>query len=216
LRSLPLWAECEASTLDQLARAATFRTIPRGKYLFLRGEPPESVCVLRSGSIAIVLSNADGRELVINEMRPGDCLGELGALTGLPRSASALARTDCQVLAVAIPAFCEALRAEPDLTFRLLVLTSQQLRVSGEREGVLAFMDAEARVARLLLQLDVASEAVGYITISQTELGHWTGLTRQTVAAILGRWRRRGWLATGRGRIVLFDYARLREVGQQF
>jgi len=77
-------------------------------------------------------------------------------------------------------------------------------------------MDAEARVARLLLHLDRLNERVGYITISQAELSHWAGLTRQTVAAILGRWRRRGWLTTGRGRIVLFDYARLGQISQQF
>jgi CRP-like cAMP-binding protein len=45
----------------------------------------------------------------------------------------------------------------------------------------------------------------GYLTLSQDELAQRSGLTRQTVTTILGGWRRRGWLLTGRGHIVLLN-----------
>src|SRR3990172_6585042 len=66
-----------------------------------------------------------------------------------------------------------------------------------------AFLNAEGRLARLLLQLGRKELEKGYITISQEELAERTGQTRQTVAKALGRWRRAGWLITGRGRIML-------------
>ena len=45
----------------------------------------------------------------------------------------------------------------------------------------------------------------GYVTTSQEELANGTGLIRQTVAKALGKWRRDGWLKTGRGRIVILN-----------
>jgi CRP-like cAMP-binding protein len=69
----------------------------------------------------------------------------------------------------------------------------------------LAFYDAQQRLARQLLNLDQLAQDIGYITLSQEELATRVGLTRQTVAAILGRWRRSGWLLTGRGHIVLLN-----------
>jgi CRP-like cAMP-binding protein len=53
---------------------------------------------------------------------------------------------------------------------------------------------------------------MGFLTISQEELARHTGLTRQTVAKSLGRWRRAGWLLTGRGKIVLLDRAAIAEI----
>ena len=52
----------------------------------------------------------------------------------------------------------------------------------------------------------------GYITISQDELAHHTGLIRQTVAKALGQWRRSGWLITGRGRILILNRKALEEL----
>jgi CRP/FNR family cyclic AMP-dependent transcriptional regulator len=216
LQKAPLYAGLDSAVLEGLARASALERLDEGEYLFVQGDPSERLYVVCQGAIAIVLSSADGRELVINEMRPGDSVGELSVLTRRPRSASAVAQTESQLLAISGPAFWEALVAASELARRLLVLTAERLQDSSEREAVLAFMDAEARVARLLLYLDRLSERSGYITISQADLARWAGLTRQTVATILGRWRRRGWLVTGRGRIVLFDYAGLGQVGQQF
>jgi CRP/FNR family transcriptional regulator len=101
---------------------------------------------------------------------------------------------------------------EPQLALRMLEVTASRLQMSSEREGALAFMDAQARLARLLLELEKQEKDTGYITISQDELAHRTGLIRQTVAKALGKWRRRGLLLTGRGRIVLLDYKALKEL----
>jgi CRP/FNR family cyclic AMP-dependent transcriptional regulator len=148
----------------------------------------------------------DGRKLVINEMRSGDFFGEVGLLTQQPRSSSAFARTDSELLALSRQAFLGILDAEPALVRRMLEMIAARLRESSEREGALAFLDAQGRLARLLLQLGKQELEKGYITISQEELAERTGQTRQTVAKALGHWRRAGWLITGRGRIMLLKH----------
>ncbi len=102
------------------------------------------------------------------------------------------------------------------MTRGLLEETANRLYQSTAREAALAFLDAPARLARTLTLLDRQYQEPGYITISQEALARRTGLTRQTVAKILGRWRRAGWLLTGRGRIVLLDLKALAEAERQY
>jgi CRP-like cAMP-binding protein len=113
-------------------------------------------------------------------------------------------------------AFLSILDAEPVLARRMLEITANRLRGSSERESALAFLDAQARLARLLLNLEKQELEKGYITISQEELAQRTGQTRQTVAKALGRWRRAGWLITGRGRIMLLKHDSLSQLEQEW
>jgi CRP-like cAMP-binding protein len=94
-------------------------------------------------------------------------------------------------------------------------MLAQRLRSSAERESALAFEDAPARLASTLLKLDYENRALGYMTISQEELAQHIGITRQTAAKILGKWRRAGWIITGRGKIVALDRAALRRCAAQ-
>ena len=215
LRSAPLFADSSGKVLAELARTCQRKKFPKGNYLFMQADLSEAVYVVHSGSIAIILISPDGRELLINEMRPGDCFGEVGALTGLPRSTGAVARMNSEVLVIPGAAFMAAIDNEPNLARRVLNTIAERLRASSERESALVFLDAQARLGRVLLQLDQQYSEEGYVTISQAELAQRTGTTRQTVAKTLGKWRRAGWLITGRGRIVVLDHHKLEQLGQQ-
>ena len=71
------------------------------------------------------------------------------------RSTSAIAWTRSELLIIPRQAFLSVIEHEPQLALRMLEITAQRLQMSGKREGALAFMDAQARLARLLLQLEV-------------------------------------------------------------
>jgi CRP-like cAMP-binding protein len=171
--------------------------------------------VIRSGKIAILLATDDGRELVINEIGAGECFGELALLTDAPRSASAVARTNCDLIRLPRAEFLRELENQPKLMRQVLQVTAERLRASTERERALAFLDAPARLARVLLELDRAADDKGYITLSQDELAQHIGVARQTTAKILGQWRRAGWILTGRGKLVVLDRAALRRTARQ-
>ena len=215
LCGIPLFSNLDEKTLNLLAHSSKFQRVEKGQILFFQSDPSEFAYVVQRGEMSIVLSSLDGRDMVINEMRSGDIFGELGILTKQPRSTSAIARLDSDVLVIPYDAFLRVIDAEPQLARRILEITAQRLQRSGEREGALAFMDAQARLARLLLELDRQEKETGYITISQDELAHHTGLIRQTVAKVLGKWRRQGYLLTGSGRIVLLNYKALKEMANQ-
>lgn len=212
LKSITLFSELSKESAGVLARACRFQRIKKGEILFFQSDPSESVYITRSGVLSVLLNSPDGRDMVINEMRAGDIFGEMGVLTQRPRAASVMARADSELMVIPYQIFLQIISKEPGLLRRILDINVNRLQRSSEREGALAFMDAQARLARLLLELDKQEHEKGYITISQDELANNTGLIRQTVAKILGKWRRDGWLITGRGRIMLFDHKALEKL----
>ncbi len=215
LKRVPLFANLNESALNVLARVSRVRTLPKGYFLFSKDDPGEAAYVVRSGCISILLTTPDGRELVINEMRAGDCFGELALLTGQPRSAGAVAREPSEVVVIPREEFLAEVEAEPRLMRHLLGTIAQRLRLGTERESALAFLDAPARLARILLQLDREASAEGFVTVSQEEIAQRIGVARQTAAKTLGQWRRAGWIITGRGKIVLLNRAALRRRAEE-
>lgn len=215
LTHVPLFSGLDAGALALLARVSRLAAIPEGYLIFNQDDPGDAAYVVRQGAVSIVLSTADGRELVINEMGPGDCFGELALLTGAPRSAGAVARADSQVVVIPRAEFLMALEAEPRLMRQMIETLALRLLSSARREGALAFLDAPARLARVLLQLDRVAGSSGKIEISQEELARRAGITRQTAARVLGQWRRQAWLRTGRGRIVLLDRTGLASLAEE-
>jgi CRP-like cAMP-binding protein len=215
LRGASLFRGVSGPALARLEAASRLRRLARGQMLFNQGDAADAFFLVCSGSIDLGLDSANGRELVINEMRTGDGFGELGLITGQPRSTSAVARQDSVVLAIPRRDFMAVLADEPALAQNLLRTMAGRLGTSSEREGALAFLNAPSRLARVLLLLDRQARAEGYITSSQEDLGRRVGLARQTVAELLGQWRRSGWILTGRGKIVLLNRAALRRQSEE-
>jgi CRP/FNR family transcriptional regulator, cyclic AMP receptor protein len=212
LCSLPLFLGLSEGSVMELARASRFQRVEKGEIVFFQSDPSELVYIVRSGNISLLLNSLDGREMVINEMHQGDVFGELGILTKQLRSTSAIARANSELLIIPRQAFIHMIDTEPQFVRRMLEIIAHRLQQSGERESALAFMDAQARLARLLLELEKEEKDKGYITISQEELANRTGLIRQTVAKALGKWRRSGWLITGRGRILILNHKALEDL----
>ena len=212
LGSMRSFSNLSESSLLLLARSSRFEYPAKGEILFFQADPSDSAYLVRSGNISIVLNSLDGREMVINEMHSGDMFGELGILTKKSRSTSAVARSNSELLVISPQAFLQVVDNEPPLARLLLEITANRLQMSGKRESALAFLDAQARLARLLLELEEQEHEKGYVTISQDELAHRTGLIRQTVAKALGKWRREGCLITGRGRILILNRKALEDL----
>ncbi len=218
LQNTPIFAGLQEESYQKLAHGSRFISIAKGSFLFHQHEKADALYILRTGEMVVVLSNIDGREMFIDELKPGDCFGEVALLTSGERTAGAQARENSEVLEINAKVFLSTLDVEPGLSRQMLEIATQRLFKSQKRESALAFLDAPARVARVVLDMDMADQNgpdKGYITLSQEELAHRTGLTRQTVANILSQWRRHDWILTGRGRIMLLNRSALNQIKEQ-
>ncbi|MGE5140874.1 MAG: Crp/Fnr family transcriptional regulator [Rudaea sp.] len=215
LKQVTIFTGCHESVLARLARASQMRHVPDRCVLFNKDDPATFLHILRSGLVTSVLMTPDGRELVINESCSGETIGEVAAATSQPYWANAITRGPAELVLIPTPDFAAALAEEPRIMVNMLGNLAGWLRTSTERESALAFLDAPARLALLLLKLDREASSIGYLTISQEELAQYVGVTRQTAARVLGQWRRAGWIFTGRGRVALLNRNALRRLTEE-
>jgi CRP-like cAMP-binding protein len=210
LKGTPPFAKMDANALLRMVSSSRVVVLPKGHLLFSQNDQADAVYLILAGVVALVLSTVDGRELVIGELTAGSMFGELSVLTDKRRSTGAVVHTACEMLAIPVDVFEAAMEGSPALMREVLAMTAQRLRECSARESALAFLDAPGRLARALLLLNQENGGAGTLVTSQEEIAQRVGLTRQTVAKELGRWRRAGWLQTGRGKIVLLDLPALR------
>src|SRR3984885_16309257 len=96
LRQTDLLRSVPASDLEPIAAASRLRTVRRGQVLFTTGDPSDTVILVVSGRVKVVVRSADGAELTLTIVQPGGMIGDLSVADGGPRSADAGARGGCR------------------------------------------------------------------------------------------------------------------------
>lgn len=203
LRRHLLFGELGDDFLKRLAACATTRRFKRGATIFDKGDPGAGLFAVHDGSVKISVPSADGREAVFNLMREGEIFGEIALLDGEPRTADAVAFTDCRLMIIERRDFLPLLRDFPDVAIKLLELLCSRLRRTSEQVEDLMFLDLKGRLTKALLRLAQESGKGNGITVSQTDLSQMIGMSREMINKQLQAWAREGVIEVERRRIVV-------------
>ena len=194
LRRTDLLRSAPNEVLDAVATASRLRVFRRGQVVFTRGDPSDTLFVVISGRVKVVVRSADGGELTLTIIQPGGVFGELGIADGGPRSADADALDECQLLLIPLETVQSICAWEPSVVQALLNSTTATLRRLTEAASDLVFLDLPRRVAKVLLSLPRGGDGIIRPALSQEELAHQAGGTRQSINATLRGFERRGWI----------------------
>jgi CRP/FNR family cyclic AMP-dependent transcriptional regulator len=110
IRSLPLFAECNAREVTQVARIADELTVKAGRILATENATGHEFVVIAEGT-----AHVKRGDVVIAELGAGDFFGEIALMTGRPRMASVVATTPLDVLVVEGHAFLRLLEEAPGI-----------------------------------------------------------------------------------------------------
>lgn len=200
---------------EMIADRGRRRTYAPGCLIFVEGDHSHSVYVCLEGRVRIYLTTPSGRELLVGIKLPGDEFGELSAIDGRPRSATAAAIDQTLVGVMPASDLMVMLRDDPELSVGVCQSLSAELRRSNDRLVTLNSKSATVRTGRMLVELASlimrhSGTADSYeVPITQADLAGWIGATRESTARALGRFRRAGLIETCRGRIVVLDVVAL-------
>lgn len=205
---------------DIFLRLGREREVAAGQALFFEGDPPVSVYYVVSGLIRIETATSDGRVVLLDLSGPGDLIGELGAVRGLSRSASAWTSTDCALLELAAGEFCQVLLTNSDASMSVILRTADRLgEITFQLVEASVYDSASRTAARLLRLVEMAGfepdtpEPIDLkMPITQHQLADWAGLAREGVVAGLAKLRALDIITTGRMRVRILDLAALRRV----
>jgi CRP-like cAMP-binding protein len=206
-----------ATERHRLVQSGRRRRFPRGSTLFNEGERSDRVVILLAGRIKVSSFTENGKEVVLAVRSSGDLLGELSALDGEPRSATATALEPVEALVLTVTQFRDFLSAHPRTALTLLEMLSLRLRDADRKRVEFGAYDSVGRVARRLVELaddfGVADDGGVRITVSltQDELAGWVGASRKAVGNALQWLRERGLVETRRRSITIRDVDALRK-----
>ena len=176
---------------------------------------------MRSGKIKVTGSSVDGREVLLDVLGRDEILGELSAVDGGPRSASARALTRAEVIAIPLAPFRAYLEEHPAVTIELLHSIATRLRGASRRQVEFGTLDALGRVCRRLVEMQdrfgADDEQSGALTapLTQQDLAEWAGLSREAVVKALRALRALGWISVAGRRISVLDPDAIRARARQ-
>jgi CRP/FNR family transcriptional regulator, cyclic AMP receptor protein len=216
LRKIPMFEHLANEDLEHLSGLLQQRRYSKGEVIFHQGDVGTALFIVRKGEVAIRLSSAEGREVILALLGRGDAFGELALLDGEPRSTDAVSRDETELLKLNQEDFRRFLGERPQVAMGLLAVLSRMVRRVTQLVHDSAFLDARARLARVLLDLartqgqPGAEGGVIIPKLTQAELANLCGVTRESANKWLSFYRREGLLTVEGGQITLVDPARLR------
>jgi CRP/FNR family transcriptional regulator, cyclic AMP receptor protein len=206
LQTHPVFGALTPAQVKQLGSFARIRRIASGTTLFVKGDPGTALFAVMSGTVKITVPSIDGREVTFNLLHAGDIFGEIALLDGHPRTADAIAATDCELMVIERRDFLGFVHGEPKVAMKLIELLCARLRVASVREEEVVFLNLPARLARLLLRLieeNVGAADKNELSITQQKISEVLGTTRESVNKHLQIWARRRVIALKRGAILV-------------
>lgn len=216
LSRVPLLASLPEGDLAAFAALLRERRYPKGSMILAQGDAGESLYLIASGQVKVVLIHEDGREVILSVLGAGAFFGEMALLDQEPRSAHVVAMTDATLLQLRREDFQARLRSGPDVAIALLRELSRRLRRADETIASLMLLDVNGRIANLLLEL--ADEEGGQrITrrLTHATIGQMVGASRETVSRTMRSLVNREILRVSRKEILLLDRAALRLAAQR-
>jgi CRP/FNR family cyclic AMP-dependent transcriptional regulator len=214
LRRHPLFGRLPPRVIEHLGFYMRKRALVRGETIFAKGDPGSGLMGVLSGSVKISVPSADGRDIVLRIVHPGEIFGEIALLDGRPRTADAMVMTDCELMVIERRDFIPFLRSQPDLMMQIVEILCSRLRWTTEQVQDVSFLDLPTRLAKALLRLVGENEGAvggGKLTITQRELSQVIGRSRESTNKQLRIWAKKDWVRLQRGAVTVLQPEKLVE-----
>jgi CRP/FNR family cyclic AMP-dependent transcriptional regulator len=207
LRSVPLFASFSEEPLRMLTTVVTRRSVTRSTIIMAAGDPTDSLYIVLSGRLKVMMSDADGKEVILTILGPGEFFGEMGLIDDAPRSASVVAIEPCELLAINRRDFKKCLAENFEMSMAVMRGLVRRLREADRKIGSLALLDVYGRVARLLLDMSETVDGQKMVTkrLPKQDIAKMIGASREMVSRVMKDLQVGGFIEMRGSTIVLRD-----------
>ncbi len=175
------------------------------------GQIGDSLHIVLEGRVKVSLLSEEGKEAILSILGAGEVFGEMSLFDGDPRSATVTTMEPCRFLVLRRQTFLPFLEKRPQVMLELIAEMSRRLRATNTLVGNLSFLNLSARLARILLNLvqqygkmSPKGIVIG-LKLSQEELGHLVGVSRESVNRQLRLWVESGLIEYTQGTLIVLN-----------
>lgn len=179
--------------------------------IFQVGQAGDSLHIVLEGRVKVSLLSEEGKEAILSILGAGEVFGEMSLFDGESRSATVTTMEPCRFLVLRRQAFLPFLEKRVPVMLELIAEMSRRLRATNTLVGNLSFLNLSARLARILLNL---VQQYGKVTpkgiviglkLSQEELGHLVGVSRESVNRQVRAWIDAGIIEHDHGTLIVLN-----------
>jgi CRP-like cAMP-binding protein len=216
LRRIPIFQSLSDVQIAKLAKLTTLRLCRKDEVIFYEDEEGDFLFVILQGRVKVTLlgipdrfTRGYGREVVLSILAAGDFFGEMALVDNEPRSATAVAVEDSQLLCLHRNDFQGSISDWRGVVQALLRSLTARLRRANHQLATLAIVDGYGRAARAIL--DMARETGkrakdGRITVKGLDAGKLAGnigTTRETVSRMIADLKKEGLIQVKKDQVVV-------------
>lgn len=207
LKSVPLFSAFTEHQLTTLLNYVQHRSFPRNVFVIQAGDETDSLYVILSGKVKVLIPDDQGREVILSVMGPHDFFGEMGILDDQPRSASVATLEPSEMLRLSKAGFINCLKENSEVAMLVIRNLVKRLREADRKIESLALIDVSGRVVRLLV--DMAQEVDGRLVVPRTppkqEIARMIGASREMVSRVIKELQGKGLIRAERRSMVILD-----------
>lgn len=187
------------------------RRYAAGRTIYWQGDPGTEMFRIISGSVRMVVTRADGREIAYGLCEPGDCFGDSSLVDGDPRPQSVEAVTDVELDVLEAADFRRLRERFRNFDDALLRLLARQMRVVSMHYADANLNPLAVRVAGRLHEAacSFGSQADDglrlTVPLAQSGLALMVGASRQAVNKVLRKFQSEGLLRIEYGTVLILD-----------
>jgi CRP/FNR family cyclic AMP-dependent transcriptional regulator len=196
-----------------LTTMVTRRSASRSTTIMAGGDATDSLYIVLSGRLKVMMSDSDGKEVILSILGPGEFFGEMGLIDDEPRSASVVTIEPCELLSISKRDFKKCLSDNAEMSMAVMRGLVRRLREADRKIGSLALLDVYGRVARLLLDMaeNVNGEKVVTKRLPKQDIAKMIGASREMVSRVMKDLQTGGYIEMRGSNIVLRDTIMLPE-----
>ncbi len=198
-------AELPASKLDELLAQARVMSLPVGTTVFDENQACQGFPLILSGSLRVIKASANGRELQLYRVIPGEsCILTSSCLLGHTRyQARGICEADVEMVLLPASAFHGLLESQSSFRTYVFHLFSDRLTDLMQLVSAVAFQKLDQRLAALLITKESPIQA------THQALADELGSAREMVSRLLKGFADQGWLVLGREHIEILNRTEL-------
>jgi CRP/FNR family transcriptional regulator len=219
VKKLPFFHSLSEEELGEIAQCIVIRSFRKKEVIFSEGEPSSRFLILSTGKVKITKITAEGKEMIIELISPGDFFGGFAVLNGFPYPANAAAMEDSRVLCISRKDLLGIMERFPNIILQITAQLSERVREFPDALKNIALERVESRIASLLLKLaektgskNASGDIELDLRLTRQDISEMVGTTVETAIRVMSRFRKARMIRYNGGRIVVLDKKALTDI----
>lgn len=220
LSATPLFDGLADKAIENALKTSVCKVFRKDEILFHEGDAAAMVYLIYRGRIKLAQVGEEGEEIILRYIGPGELLALVAVLKGREYPAAGIVVQEGEAFCWEGRTLRDLMLRHPEIALNALEVVTGRLIEFQERYREQTTERVERRVAKTLLRLTrraghrVAEGVLIDFPLTRQDIAELAGTTLYSVSRILSAWEKRGWVKSGREKVILCNLHELVALGE--